>query len=361
MIIDAHAHVFPRFGTDSEGQPGTQQLRFIQYHTKFHGQGWRRTRDGERAVPDLLMPSGDAFDDMPDVAFRVGDFGRLECTVGGEDYFLQWFPGSLRDMAGPPELLIACMDYLGVDAAILQHDHVYGSLNRYLSECADRFPGRFFPLAQVREWEADRVEQLERLEHAISTLHLRGLYFAVEAFGLTGWRLHLDDAALEPLWELVARLDIPVFWYLSTGRRDLFAAYMEQVDRLYRWAQRHPEIRSVMTHGFGTINFRRDPGRFELPREILDCIRLPSMHVEVMFHLMAPDTEYPFPWAQEALRQLYEEVGPAKLLWGSDMPAAERTVTYRQTMDYVRVHAAFMSEEDKKLLFGGNAARILRL
>ena len=40
------------------------------------------------------------------------------------------------------------------------------------------------------------------------------------------------------------------------------------------------------------------------------------------------------------------------------MPAAERSVTYRQAMDYVRLHAEYMSEEDKSLFFGGHAARL---
>ena len=42
--------------------------------------------------------------------------------------------------------------------AVLQHDHVYGSLNEFYSECLQRYPGRFLPLAQIREWEADQDE-----------------------------------------------------------------------------------------------------------------------------------------------------------------------------------------------------------
>ena len=43
------------------------------------------------------------------------------------------------------------------------------------------------------------------------------------------------------------------------------------------------------------------------------------------------------------------------------MPAAERSVTYGQAMDYVRLHAEFMSDEEKSLFFGGNAARLFGL
>ncbi len=101
--------------------------------------------------------------------------------------------------------------------------------------------------------------------------------------------------------------------------------------------------------------------RFEIPDEILTCLKNPNMCLEVMLQLMAPDTQYPFAWAQHMLKQLYDELGPQKLIWGSDMPAAERSITYRQAMDYVRVYAEFMSEEDKSLFFGGNAARLFGL
>ena len=361
MIIDAHAHVFPSLGTDSGDQTAKTQLQIIQHHVQFHTQGWRRRRDGSRADASLLMPTGDGIADMPDVDFRIGGYGQLECTVDGEDYYLQWYPRSFRDLAAPPELMVACMDYLGVDMAVLQHDHIYGSLNEILSDCMKRYPGRFLPLAQIREWEADQETQSARLEHAVESLGLKGLYFAVETLAFTGWVDHLDDAKFEPLWETVHRLDIPVFWYLYTSHRDRLHNYLEQVVRLDRWAKAHPDIPSVYTHGIESIVMRPAAERFDIPEEVLTCLNNPNMCLEVMLQLMAPDTQYPFPWAQVMLKQLYDELGPKKLIWGSDMPAAERSVSYRQAIDYVRVYAEFMSEEDKSLFFGGNIARLFGL
>jgi predicted TIM-barrel fold metal-dependent hydrolase len=361
MIIDLHGHVFPRFGTDSEGQMAATQLQIIQHHVQFHTQGWRRRRDGRRADHSLMMPGGDSIADMPDVNLRVGQHGQLECTVDGEDYYLQWYPCWFVDMAASPELMITYMDYLGVDKIVLQHDHVYGSLNQYLSDCMRRFPGRFLPLAQICEWDTDVGAQSGRLEHAIKVLGLKGLYFEVEAFAFAGWIHQLDDARFEPLWDTVRRLEIPIFWYLCTNHRDRFNAYMEQVERLDRWAKAHSDIPSVFTHGIETIHIRPKAERFDIPEAVLTCLKNPNMYLEVMLHLMAPDTEYPFPWAQEILKRLYDELGPERLLWGSDMPAAERSVTYRQTMDYIRLHAEFMTGEDKALFFGGNAARLFGL
>ena len=361
MIIDAHAHVFPRLGSDSGDQTAETQLQIIQHHVQFHTQGWRRRRDNSRADESLLIPTGDGIADMPHVDFRVAEHGQLECTVDGENYYLQWYPCWFRNMTAPPELMIAYMDYLGVDMAILQHDHIYGSLNEILSDCTKRYPDRFLPLAQIREWEADQEVQLERLEHAVGKLGLKGLYFEVEALAFTGWVDHLDDNKFEPLWETVRRLGIPVFWYLYTSHRDRYSNYLEQVVRLDRWAKSHPDIRCVYTHGIESIVMRLPAQRFDIPAEVLTCLKNPNMCLEVMLHLMAPDTEYPFSWAQDMLKELYDELGPEKLIWGSDMPAAERSVTYRQAMDYVRIHAEFMSKEDKSLFFGGNVARLLGL
>ena len=76
---------------------------------------------------------------------------------------------------------------------------------------------------------------------------------------------------------------------------------------------------------------------------------------------MAPDTQYPWPWAQQMVHEFYDELGPEKLLWGSDMPAAERSCLYSQAMDYIRLHCDFLSEQDRELILGGNAARLFNI
>ena len=98
-----------------------------------------------------------------------------------------------------------------------------------------------------------------------------------------------------------------------------------------------------------------------IPDEVLACCSRPNVHLEVMLHLMAPDTEYPYAWAMPILERLYRELGPDKLIWGSDMPAALRSCTYRQSMDYVLRHAGFMTAADLDLFCGGNLARLLNM
>jgi predicted TIM-barrel fold metal-dependent hydrolase len=58
------------------------------------------------------------------------------------------------------------------------------------------------------------------------------------------------------------------------------------------------------------------------------------------------------------VRDLHARLGPTKLLWGSDMPNVERSCTYRQSLDYLRRHCAFIPAADLDLIVGGNADRL---
>jgi predicted TIM-barrel fold metal-dependent hydrolase len=58
---------------------------------------------------------------------------------------------------------------------------------------------------------------------------------------------------------------------------------------------------------------------------------------------------------------LRDAFGADRLVWGSDMPNVERFCTYRQCVDYVRKHCAFLSAGEKDRILGANVAEILGL
>ena len=60
-----------------------------QYHVRFHRQGMRRTRDDALMDTPLLAGEQDGVSFQPDVDFRIGEFGRVEFTSDGEDYYIQ--------------------------------------------------------------------------------------------------------------------------------------------------------------------------------------------------------------------------------------------------------------------------------
>ena len=358
-VFDAHAHCFPPLGEDR----GIMRMRLAehQYHVRFHKQGIRRSRDGARSDASLLAGEADGVSYQPDVDFRIGEFGRVELTADGEDYYIQWMPPTLQDMSSSPEYMVAQMDYAGVDRAVLQHDRIYGRLDDFLSQCVRKFPDRFVALAQVDEWRAGAPGQVERLEHEVTDLGFKGLYFSTGGFVHTNFANNINDASFEPLWQAAADLGIPIHWYAGEYRRDITEAYFRELEDILTWAKNHPGIPCVLTHGLNQIStLRGHPDRFRIPKSTVDLISLPDWHIELMLHIMNSDFEFPpyNPEIHEVVRQLVDEVGSESLVWGSDMPACERTVTYKQSLFLFQTQCDFLTDEDREAILGGNLQRL---
>jgi predicted TIM-barrel fold metal-dependent hydrolase len=360
VIIDAHFHIFPPFGTESGGEDPKLNMRIFLHHMRPHASRFRRKSDGALVEKPFFQFATDDLKDVPDVNFRMTHFGQAEITVDGVDYLYQAVPPHLgKDNEAPPERMVLEMDEVGVDMGVLQHDHIYGSLNEYYGEAMREYPNRFIGLAQVREWEADQPAQHERLERAVLEHGNKGLYFSVEPFALSSFADHLDDAKFEPLWRKVQELKIPVWWFIGSRRIDRFAGYMGHVAELNRWAERHPEIPAVLTHGFDCFGIRRGtPQQHEIPDELMALLKRPNMYFEMLFLAFWP--EYPFLGAQQLIRRLCDELGPEKMMWGTDHFVLQNWCTYKQALNYVR-NSELLSEEEKSLILGGNAAKMFNV
>ena len=353
-VIDAHSHIFRRFATGSGAASAALTLKLWQYHVRDFTDFWRK-RDGARVNEPLL--------DFP--LRRHQRHARCQLSYGpvrpGRDYrgrrrlhyaVLSPQPG---EPGGDPGKDDRRNGIAGVDRGVLQSDHVYGAnINQYYAEALRRYPDRFIALAQIRETEAHQADELAQLEQAVTELGCKGLYFSVELFALRGYVDQIDDAKFEPLWQLVRRLGIPVFWYIDARKRDRVAGFMERVAELSRWAQAHPDIPSVITHGLVPSAIIHEIG---IPDEVVTLLKRPNMNAEILMQAKWP--EYPFAEGQEMLNWLCDLVGVEKLMWGSDMPySGGYWCTYRQAVDYIRLHCDFLSAAEKNLILGGNAARM---
>ena len=138
VIFDNHCHCFPPLGHPGEAEAA--RLAEHQYHVRFHGQGVTRKRDNVRISEHILAGEKDGISWQPDVKFRIGKFGKLEYTKDGDEYYTQWMPPTLPDMSSSADYIVAQMDYVGVDRAVLQHDRIYGKLDDFLGDCVRRYP-----------------------------------------------------------------------------------------------------------------------------------------------------------------------------------------------------------------------------
>jgi predicted TIM-barrel fold metal-dependent hydrolase len=59
------------------------------------------------------------------------------------------------------------------------------------------------------------------------------------------------------------------------------------------------------------------------------------------------------------VKALYENFGAHRLCWGSDYPVSQRYMTYRQTLEIVRTHCAFIPAADMQQVLGGTMRTVL--
>ncbi len=358
MLVDSHAHAFPPMGGRSGFKTTYEHMRYCQNMLVNHHQPSRRMEDNTIINHQTLYDGTDvSMTGLTKVNFRGDTYGKFAWTVDGENYCKQYLPPTLTKLHAPPELMLAQMDYVGVDRAVFQTGHSYGRLNRYLSSAVAKYPDRFWALAMVDEWQADRPSQTRALDKALGELGLHGLWFQPTNLPLHGRTEALDNQAFYPFWDHVGDLGIPVYLNVDAiepGQEP----YLASLASFNRWLKRYPHIPVIYPHGLPLARFM-DNGNISIPEEAWKVLEAPNLIVEILIPIFQGAVwEYPFFEAQPIIRQYYERLGPDKLAWASDMPNVERHCTYRQSLDYLRRHCNFIPSHHMSKICGDNIARL---
>ena len=358
MIVDSHAHIFPPMGGASGHRSVAEHMRYVQHTIMTHHQPTRRVSDNVAATGQALFDGQDvALDAMYEVDFRSGGYGKFEWTYDGVDYLKQYFPPHMRDLESTAEFLIAQMDYVGIDRAVIQSGHMYGRLNEYIAAAIQRYPNRFWGLALLDEWKADEPAALRSLDSAINDLGLHALWFNTGSLEMHRRNTPVDDPAFLPFWERVRALGTPVFWNVTSAvpGQD---SYLSQLSAFRRWLQIYPDIPCVLTHGLSLARFMKC-GKVSVPEVAWQAIEAPNLICELLFPIFQGAVyDYPFHELRPVIRGYFERLGPDRLCWGSDIPNVERHATYRQSLTYLRDYTDFIPRHDMDKILGGNIAAL---
>ncbi len=364
MIIDIHAHAFPHQG-GAAGHKDAQTYLMMQQSRVHNWWGRMVTNTLDRKY---IPNPGE------DVAFRVGKYGRYYWTKHGIECWLQRCPTIMGQMEWPPEQMMAFMDEVGVDKAILQAGGTYAGYmemnycREYFADCMKRWH-RFFGTItidyDIQKSEDYREAELRKLRDSVTHTGMRGV---IDSYPI-GQKI--DDDKFEPLWDEISRLKVPYFFIISArpaGVTDPKKDYLESLRQVENVLKRFPDVNGIMESLGGNVKPPDDPNYTDTPKALSGYLKLPNAYFEVGYVLAfenwarwKENYEYPYPLHTKMVREMYDQVGAEKFLWGADMPFTYRTCTYRQCLDTVRLHFDFMSEEEKALILGKNAAKLFRI
>ena len=175
MIIDNHAHVFP----DQAGAAGYKDAAtYTRELQKTVRQSWGRM-DTSHADAKYVPAPGE------EVGFHVGKYARYQWKKHGEDCWLQRGPVALETLEHSPEQMIAHMDFVGVDKAIVlagYMEHNWGR-NVYYADAIKRHPARLIGTVAI-EYDLTRDDEYLHGE-------IRKLTQAVEENGFKALHTHV--------------------------------------------------------------------------------------------------------------------------------------------------------------------------
>lgn len=305
MIIDAHAHIFPKVqGLNAAGPT--------------RGVGYGRIRIGEEVI-QLLPPF------CPETIFTA-------------------------------EMLIAHMDWAGVDQALLLQGPFYGECNEYALAALARYPERLIGAAYVDPWApASRATFAATVDNRL----FRAVKLECsEATGLCGIHpeARLDDEAITWLWaELEHRGLVLVLDLGAVGSRSYQTAAVQAL------AERHPALKIIIAHlGQPTPAAETDPVRWRLWQEQICLGHLPNVWFDTAaLPAYTPQEAFPYPSAARYVQLALDLIGPAKILWGTDLPGLLGHATYRQLLQLGKLHTQTLTSADQALVLGGNAHQLL--
>jgi uncharacterized protein len=262
---------------------------------------------------------------------------RSACFVS-EDAFYQLYNDPRACMIGAREL-IAIMDEEGVDRSVVfgfpwHSEDRFRRQNDYIMEAVAAHPDRLIGLACFDADHPAAPDETQRcLEGGLAGVGELAFYEA----GITPDKLD----RLEPIMDICRAKDALVLIHTNEPVGHQYPGKSPNtLSQIYNLAKRFPDNRLILAHWGGGLFFYA-----LLKKEVRETLR------NVYFDTAASPYLYdPAIWETAA-----GLVGIDKILFGTDCPLLKPSRYFRE------IDARPLSEDDKALIKGGNAARVLGL
>lgn len=286
----------------------------------------------------------------------VRGIGYGQATVGGEP--LRVMPPLNEVTMHTAEMLIAHMDWVGVDKTVLLQGAFYGENNDYVLNSVSRYPERLIGAAYWDPWLEDSRKTFDSVV-AGTGFHMLKLEMS-ETTGFSG--IHpgasLTDARLSWLWGELISLGLVLVLDLGA-----VGAGSYQTDVVRGIAEGHPELKIVIAHlSQPRPAVEADPALWAEWEKQIDLGRLPNVWFDTAsVPAYLAEEGYPYPTSERYFKAAIDRVGASKIMWGTDIPGLLGFATYPQLRKSTEINLGFLSHSDRELVMGGNAVKVFGL
>lgn len=239
------------------------------------------------------------------------------------------FGGEIRQMMPPymingentAEMLIANMDYAGVNGAVITQEEIDGNQDEYLLFAKSKYPGRFRICGLYEENKPFHINSFDGIK-------------------ICGGRLKTQDLTRHDK-VFKAACAKKMFLSIDMAGGDL------QTGSLLEMIKQYPDLKIAIGH-FGMVT---KPGW----KEQIKLARNKNVFIESGGITWLFNSEfYPYPSAVKAINSAAEICGFNKLMWGSDYPRTMVEITYKMSFDFI-LKSEEISDIDKEKFLYANA------
>ncbi len=250
------------------------------------------------------------------------EFGRTGRTLEFPVVDMHAHIGSFAPSLSPPlERQVAEMDRVGVAVQLVSSvEGLFGDIvwgNDQAAAAAARFPGRIFAYCHVS------AQYPELIEPELKRCVLNPAFKGIKLYQV-GTRF--DHPVFDAVWAFAREWRLPVLAHTWGG----------DVTGFDKVAQRHPEVAFLAGHAGSGFAYKPYA---EMARN------LPNFYLDLTY-----SREH-----TNMIEYFVEEVGPAKIVWGSDAP------TFSISQQVGKILYARIPDADKRAILGGTARRLFNL
>ena len=243
------------------------------------------------------------------------------------------------------DLLLGYMAECGVSRAIVVAAALGGNdeNNEWLTQMVRDDPEHFAGLACVDPRSPTAIAELDK---TANRFRLQGISHYLWPPDKGKW---LIARKLEAFWQRAQDLGLLV---------SLNVSHL-QAEPVGELARRFEGITFLLCHmGRPDLNQPLSDAQFA---KILALADRPGIFVKVsgFYAFSRKGWDYPCHDQMRFVRMLTSAFGSDRLLWGSDFPPCLGQMTYRQSLEIVKTHCPFLSDEQKADILGRTAERVL--